>query len=86
VENRVPIVRADANGCSQIVDATGRVVGESPLYAPDALVGDVSLGDGKPTLFTGAGDAFAYLCVLIAALGALTAAGSGRRSRAVRRK
>jgi apolipoprotein N-acyltransferase len=72
VENRVPIVRADANGCSQIVDATGRVIGQSPLYLPDVLVGDVALGDGTETLFTRVGDLFAYLCLLIVALGSLT--------------
>lgn len=85
VENRVPIVRADANGCSQIVDATGRVVGQSPLYAPDALVGDVALGDGVETLYTRVGDAFAYLCLLVVVLGALTAADL-RRTPGVRRK
>jgi apolipoprotein N-acyltransferase len=86
VENRVPIVRADANGCSQIVDATGRVVGQSPLYAPDALVGDVALGDGAETLYTRVGDAFAYLCLLVVVLGALTAADVKRRTPGVTRK
>jgi len=86
VENRVPIVRADANGCSQIVDATGRVVGQSPLYAPDALVGDVALGDGAETLFTRVGDAFAYLSLLVVVLGALTAADVKRRTPGVTRK
>jgi apolipoprotein N-acyltransferase len=68
VENRVPIVRADANGCSQIVDATGRLIGEAPLYAPDALVGDVMLGDGAGTVFTRLGDWLAYASLLVVAV------------------
>ena len=68
VENRVPFVRADSNGLSQIVAADGRVVAQSPLYAPDILVGTVALGDGRGTWFTRWGDWLAYLCVL----GALT--------------
>ena len=68
VENHVPFIRADANGLSQIIDASGRIVGQAPLYAADGLVGDVALGDGKGTLFTRWGDWFAYLCLLMAAV------------------
>jgi apolipoprotein N-acyltransferase len=64
VENRVPFVRADANGLSQIIDATGRIIGQAPLYAGDALIGDVALGDGKGTAFTRLGDWLAYLCLV----------------------
>jgi apolipoprotein N-acyltransferase len=63
VENHIPFIRADANGLSQIIDANGRLVGQAPLFAADALMGDVTLGDGKGTLFTRWGDWFAYLCL-----------------------
>ena len=62
VENAVPFVRADSNGLSQIVDAQGRIVAQSPLYAPDVLVATVPLGPGKGTFFTRWGDWLAYVC------------------------
>ncbi len=65
VENRVPFVRADSNGLSQIVNPSGQIVGQSPLFAPDILVGTVKLGDGQGTFFTRWGDWLAYLCLLI---------------------
>ena len=63
VENAVPFVRADSNGLSQIVDAQGRIVGQSPLFTPDVLVGDVALGNGRGTFFTRFGDWLAYACL-----------------------
>jgi apolipoprotein N-acyltransferase len=72
VENRVPFVRADANGLSQIIDATGRIISQAPLYASDAVIGDVTLGDGKGTTFTRLGDWLAYLCLFLVAIFALT--------------
>src|SRR5207249_3075540 len=75
VENRVPFVRADPSGLSQIVDATGRILAESPLLTADALVADVALGDGKGTPFTRWGDWVADLCLLIAAAGLVEAQG-----------
>jgi apolipoprotein N-acyltransferase len=77
VENRVPFVRADPNGFSQIVDATGRIVAESRLFVADALVADVPLGDGRGTPFTRLGDWLAYGCLL----GMLTVALTVLRSR-----
>ena len=68
VENRVPFVRADTNGLSQIVAATGRIVGQSPLPASDVLVRDVPLGDGNGTIFTRLGDWLVYVCLLVLAL------------------
>ncbi len=65
VENAVPFVRADSNGLSQIVDAQGRIVGQSPLFTPDVLVGDVALGDGRGTFFTRFGDWSAYACLAV---------------------
>lgn len=65
VENGVPFVRADSNGLSQIVDAQGRIVGQSSLFTPDVLVGDVALGDGQGTFFTRSGDWLAYVCLVV---------------------
>ena len=65
VENAVPFVRADSNGLSQIVDAQGRIVGQSPLFTPDVLIGDVALGDGRGTFFTRFGDWLAYVCLAV---------------------
>ncbi len=69
VENRVPFVRADSNGLSQIVDAWGHIRAQSPLYAPDVLVGTVPAGTGGGTLFTRWGDWLAYACALAAIFG-----------------
>lgn len=63
VENGVPFVRSDSNGLSQIVDAEGRILGQSPIFTPDVLVGEVALGDGQGTFFTRFGDWLAYLCL-----------------------
>ena len=71
VENGVPFVRADSNGLSQIVDAHGRILAQSPLYAPDVLVANVLLGTGKGTLFTRCGDWLAYGCLMGAVCGFL---------------
>lgn len=65
VENRVPFVRADSNGLSQIINPSGAIVAQSPLFAPDVLVGAMELGSGRGTLFTRFGDWLAYLCLLI---------------------
>jgi apolipoprotein N-acyltransferase len=42
--NRVGFVRADATGCSQVIAPDGRILGQSPLFAADALVRDIPLG------------------------------------------
>ena len=69
VEDGVPFVRADSNGLSQIVDARGRIVAQSPLYRPDILTGTVALGSGRGTFFTRWGDWLAYLCLAVDAAG-----------------
>ena len=79
VENAVPFVRADSNGLSQIVDAQGRIVGQSPLFTPDVLVGDVALGDGRGSFFTRFGDWLAYVCLTFVCGSILTRLSSGRK-------
>ena len=78
-ENRVPFVRADSNGLSQIVDGDGRIVAQSPLFKPDVLVGGVDLGSGQGTFFTRWGDWLAYGCLLVVA-GGLVKGWSVRRA------
>lgn len=63
VENHVPFVRADSNGLSQIVSASGKILAQAPLFTPDILVGTVELGSGQGTFFTRRGDWLAYLCL-----------------------
>ena len=72
-ENAVPFVRADSNGLSQIVNANGQILAQSPLYVPDVLVEVVPLGDGRGTFFTRWGDWLAYLCLLTAVAGLIAA-------------
>ena len=86
VENRVPFVRADSNGLSQIVDPSGRIVGQSPLFAPDVLVGTMQLGDGQGTFFTRWGDWLAYVCLLVVVRGVqLHCLGERKKRRMTRR-
>ena len=82
VENGVPFVRSDPSGLSQVIDKYGRVVAQGALYRPEIVSGAVTLGSGRGTLFTRAGDWLAWLCILGAA-GILSAAFFANR-RAVR--
>jgi len=81
-ENAVPFVRADSNGLSQIVDASGRILAQSPLFTPDVLVADVALGDGRGTFFTRFGDWLAYVCLAVVC-GSLLARPRPQRKREV---
>lgn len=63
VENRVPFVRADWEGCSQIVDAYGKVLVQAPVGEPAVLVETLRLRESG-TLYTRGGDSFVWLCGL----------------------
>jgi apolipoprotein N-acyltransferase len=78
-ENRVAFVRADPNGCSQLIDPAGRIVAQSPLFAADALVGNLPLGPGTGTFYTRFGDWLAYLCLAAAAWMAVSHCRTRRR-------
>lgn len=65
VENHVPIVRADPNGCSQVIDARGRILAQGGLFRPEAVVAEVALGDGRGTPYSRLGDWFAHLCAAV---------------------
>lgn len=64
VEDRVPFVRSDSNGLSQIIDAHGRIVAQGPLYRAAIVSGTIALGDGRGTFFTKTGDWLAWLCLI----------------------
>lgn len=64
VQNRVPFVRADWEGCSQIVDAYGKVLAQAPTGEPFVLVESLRLQKGG-TLFTRWGDYFVWLCAVL---------------------
>jgi apolipoprotein N-acyltransferase len=64
VENRVPIIRADANGHSSVIDPEGRVLAQAPLWKAASVLASPRLGDGRGTLFTRTGDWPPYLALL----------------------
>lgn len=76
-ENGVPFVRSDAGGASQVVDADGHIIAQSPLFQVTLAAGEVHLGNGKGTFFTRFGDWLAYLCLAVV----LSWIGVGFRSR-----
>jgi apolipoprotein N-acyltransferase len=78
VENRVPFIRAANTGISGFTDATGRILRTTPLFEPAALAETVS-APGERTVYTRAGDLFAYLCVIMSGALAIRAAARGRR-------
>ncbi|MBI3073751.1 MAG: apolipoprotein N-acyltransferase [Deltaproteobacteria bacterium] len=67
IEHRRFLLRATLTGISCVVDATGRIVRETEIYAPATLNESVALLEGD-TPYRHLGDTFAWLC-LAAALG-----------------
>jgi apolipoprotein N-acyltransferase len=78
VEQGRYLVRAANTGISGIVDPYGRVVVMSRIFERTVLTGDVRFLDAR-TVYARTGDAFAYACVLVSALGLLLA-GRARRA------
>lgn len=62
-ENRLPIVRCDSNGMSQVIDSTGRVLAQGPIYRSQIVSATVPLSNGKGTFFSQYGDWLVYLCL-----------------------
>ncbi len=60
-ENGVPIVWAECNGLSAIYDRHGRRVARAPEGEAASVSASVALRSGQ-TLYTTAGDYFAYMC------------------------
>ncbi len=65
VENRRYVVRAAATGISAIIDPSGRVVGELPIYRRGILTGRIASLDGL-TPYARFGDWFVAACGAIA--------------------
>jgi apolipoprotein N-acyltransferase len=63
VENRVPIARAANTGISGFIDAQGRILETSPVFAEAYLTRTLVPGNIK-TFYTRYGDVFAWLCAL----------------------
>lgn len=69
VENRVPLVRAANTGISAIIDAKGRITGQTELFTETFLNGEVRLAPGKPgSFYTRYGDLFAWFCTFATAV------------------
>jgi apolipoprotein N-acyltransferase len=52
VENRTPLLRAAQSGVSAIVNADGRIAGETPLFVTTTLHGGFVPRQGPPTLYS----------------------------------
>lgn len=73
VEHRRWLVRSTNTGISAFVDATGKIVEQSPLMEASSLIHDVPMMDGE-TVYTIFGDWFGWLCLILIPLLALSSA------------
>jgi len=78
VENGVAVAHAAISGISAFIDPHGRVTESTGLYEPATMVASLPVGGGT-TFYTRAGEWFAYVSVLVAALGLLLGLKDGRR-------
>jgi apolipoprotein N-acyltransferase len=74
VENRVPLVRAANTGISAVVDPTGRIRWQGPLFEPLTHTAEIAW-PGVRTFYSRYGDVFVWAC----ALASLAAFGYGVR-------
>jgi apolipoprotein N-acyltransferase len=63
VENRVPLVRAANTGISAVVDPTGRIRWQGPLFEPLTHTAEIAW-PGVRTFYSRYGDVFVWACVL----------------------
>jgi apolipoprotein N-acyltransferase len=71
VENRKPVIRAANTGVSGFIDSSGRIIAKTPIFKRMSLTSTVST-DRTRTLYSRYGDLFAFLCIIISVLLALT--------------
>lgn len=64
VENRIYVVRAANTGISSIINPTGEIVEQTPLFEQASLDGTIHFM-GYSTLYSRYGDIFAYICLAI---------------------
>jgi len=82
VENGIPLARNGSKGRLTLTDQHGRVVTEQTALSNHSvtMIGDLTPGIAR-TPYTRWGDWFAYLCILLAGVGLLTAVPARRRFR-----
>jgi apolipoprotein N-acyltransferase len=70
VENGFMVIRASREGTLMVSDAYGRIIAEQPSRAmPGAsLLVKATVAEPVATLYTRVGDAFAWLCLVAAAV------------------
>jgi apolipoprotein N-acyltransferase len=78
VENRVPFARAANTGISGFIDATGRLITTSDLFAPATRVAPM-VPRTETTWYTRYGDAFAWFCAALVLAVLARAAREARR-------
>jgi apolipoprotein N-acyltransferase len=64
IENRVPFARAANTGISGFIDATGKILKQSPLFVEASLSQELLPGNRR-TLYTLYGDFFVFSCAII---------------------
>jgi len=64
IENRVWMVRAANTGITAIIDPTGRIVAQTPIFETGFLNGTVGLG-ARTTLYTRLGDVLPVACLVL---------------------
>lgn len=72
VENKVFLLRAANTGISAVIGPSGRVINKTALFEEAVIVEDVALRQGPITVYSRYGDVFAWACVSIAAVFALS--------------
>ena len=82
IENRVPVLRCANSGVSGLVDATGRIRLETPIYVRRTDVVEVQTSK-QTSVFRKVGELFAYLCfagsILVGVKGARRTGPTSRR-------
>ncbi|MBI3354151.1 MAG: apolipoprotein N-acyltransferase, partial [Nitrospirae bacterium] len=63
VENRVPVIRAANTGITGIIDASGRIIKTTDIFAETYITDEIAISEvHKKTIYTKYGDIFSYLC------------------------
>jgi len=67
IENRKPVMRSANSGISGFIDSNGRIVAKTELFKRQFLTREIKTDDTL-TFYSGYGDLFTYLCIVIAAV------------------
>ncbi len=62
VENRIPVLRSAQSGVSCIIEPSGKVVGETPLFVETTLMGSFTPKIGGGTIYSNSGGLFGLGC------------------------